>query len=89
MRTAIFIKDAQLQVVLTPETDEEKAVLNLVEKKERIEFYRGSFFKCQGGWTRFAVASYDQFGSHEERKDDDSLIIVLREPEGEKAEVPA
>lgn len=36
MRTAIYIEDGLVQVVLAPETDQEKAILTLIEKKRRF-----------------------------------------------------
>ena len=76
MKTAIYIEDSILQVVLTPETDEEKAVLSLVEKKEIVEIYRGSFYACQGGWVRQRNFQYSSYGSNDR---DSSLIFVLKQ----------
>ena len=86
MKTAIYIEDSILQVVLTPETDEEKAVLSLVEKKEIVEIYCGSFYACQGGWVRqrnFPI-QYSSYGNSDR---DSSLIFILKQAEVKNGEV--
>lgn len=79
MKTALYIEDGLLQVVLAPETDQEKAILSLVEKKEKVGFYRGSFYECQGGWVRRKDSARYSMGWDQPLRDE-SLIIVLREP---------
>ena len=78
MKTAIYIENGLLQVVLTPETDQEKAILTLVEKKNLVQMYRGSFYTCQGGWVRQRELRYGFYG--EADHSDKSLILVLEEP---------
>lgn len=78
MKTAIYIEDGLLQVVLTPETDQEKAILVMVEKKSLTRLYRGSFYGCQGGWTRMREVHSGFYGERE--NSDESLILVLEEP---------
>lgn len=85
MKTAIYIADGVLQVVLTPEAEQEKAILTLVEKKNLVKIYRGSFYECQGGWVRQQALSSGFYG--EADHSDKSLILVLKEPEVE-AEPP-
>lgn len=82
MKTALFIQDGQLQVVLTPTVDSEQAILNLVEKKEKVSFHRGSFYECNGGWTRYRESWENSYG---DRISDTSLIITLRDPRPEEA----
>jgi len=68
MKTAIYIEDGREQIVLTPETDMEKTVLAKMGKPGRdLIIARGSFYRCQGGWTRQGAS-------------DDSVIIVLNRP---------
>ena len=86
MKTAIYIEDSILQVVLTPETDEEKAVLSLVEKKEIVEIYRGSFYSCKGGWVRQRDFP-TQYGNHWKDNSDSSLIFILKQAEVKDGEV--
>jgi len=85
MKTAIYIADGVLQVVLTPEAEQEKAILNLVKKKNIVTLYRGSFYECQGGWVRQRQFSSGFYG--EADYGGESLILVLKEPEVE-AEPP-
>lgn len=66
MRIALLINDSLQQIVLTPENDTEKNLLQAMAGKE-IEVNWGSFYECQGGWMR-------------EGGDTDSAILVLRNP---------
>lgn len=82
MKTSLYLHDSTLQVVLTPETKEEQAAVDLVEKKDIVEKYRGAFFDCRGGWMRFRPYTQEgqgQFDYSGTRQDDDSLIFVLKE----------
>ncbi len=65
MKTAIYIEDGRTQLVLTPESDFEKGVVEKVSKGEHdIKIYTGSFYDCEGGWGRHG-------------SDDESLIFVM------------
>jgi hypothetical protein len=76
VRSAIYIADGVTQVVLTPETETDKSVLDQIEKAGgELSIKRGSFYECRGGYVRFAGAGYIQ----SER--DDSLMLVVRAPE--------
>ena len=67
MKIALYIEDGLEQVVLTPETDTEKLITKkLSENKKTLSIYQGSFYNCQGGWTR-------------QGSDDSSAIIVMRD----------
>lgn len=83
MKSAIYIEDGVLQVVLTPETEHEKAILKLAEANNNLTVKRGSFYNCQGGWMRHGFVNFDQPWSN---NDDQSLILVLREQQPEKRE---
>lgn len=64
MKTAIYIEEGVLQLVITPETDYERKVIQMFEDKPfEAEIYSGSFYSCQGGWIR------------QDRGDDNSLIL--------------
>ena len=53
MKTAIYIEDGVVQLVITPESEFEKnAVKSFQNKPLDIEVFDGSFYDCQGGWTR-------------------------------------
>ncbi|HCT35101.1 MAG TPA: hypothetical protein DF966_18295 [Sulfitobacter sp.] len=83
MKIALYIEDGQEQIVLTPETDTEKGILGKLHDGSReFDLKRGSFYACQGGWTRHAAQSWTSasYGPSESR-DDDSTMIVLRAPQ--------
>jgi hypothetical protein len=53
VKTAVYFEDETAQVVLTPESDFEKQLLQRLDRKDlRAMIYRGSFYECRGGWTR-------------------------------------
>jgi hypothetical protein len=65
MKTAIYIKNGLTQLVLTPEDEFEKGIVENIDKgKHDVAIYTGSFYQCRGGWVR-------------EGADDESLIIVM------------
>lgn len=80
MKTALYIEDGLLQVVLTPETEPEKAILRLVENKETTRLYRGSFYSCRGGWVRQRDLPCGGNWYQSGHEDDNSLILVLENP---------
>jgi hypothetical protein len=66
MRIALYIQDGLEQVVLTPESDTEKALLGKLHDGSReLSVKRGSFYECRGGYIRQSA-------------NDDSTMIVLR-----------
>lgn len=73
MRIALYIEDGREQIVLTPQTQTEKAILGKLSNGDRdLSIYRGGFYACSGGWTR-----HTQFSGADE---DESTIIVLNPP---------
>ncbi len=53
MRVAITIEDGRQQLILTPEGKHEAACLEqLHETGIALKVYKGSFYPCQGGWSR-------------------------------------
>jgi hypothetical protein len=53
MRIALYIEDGREQIVLTPETDTERQIVNKLHDGEReLSIHKGEFYACQGGWTR-------------------------------------
>lgn len=75
MKVAIYIAENRLQVILTPEIEQEKEVLKLVAAKEIVKVYRGDFYGCQGGYNRWATQDlYSNYTKCE------SLILVLDTP---------
>lgn len=65
MKIALYIEDGREQIVLTPDSETEKSILNKMHDTERIlTIKRGSFYECNGGWMRQGA-------------NDDSTIIVM------------
>lgn len=57
MNIALYIEDGRSQIVLTPQSDHEKALLgelkNMYENgRGNLAIRHGEFYPCQGGWTR-------------------------------------
>ncbi len=78
MKIALYIEDGLEQLVLTPESSHEKALLGKLGDPSRVmEIKRGSFYETQGGWTRYAISYRSPYG---EDKNDESTMIVLRKP---------
>lgn len=67
MKTTFLIQDGIKQLVLTPESETEKAIFKMFPDGAELSIKRGSFFnKCEGGWVR-------------EFSDDDSLMLVMKD----------
>lgn len=81
MKTAIYIEDGVVQLVITPETGFEKNALSSFESKPlEAKIFNGSFYDCRGGWTR--QSRYYQEIAHFSAADggDKSLILRISEP---------
>lgn len=77
MKTALVIADGIRQLVLTPESDEEKALLGLLyEQKWQLEIKRGQFFICRGDYARVGAWPVESG----EYSHDESTMLVLKPP---------
>lgn len=77
MKIALYIEDGLEQIVLTPDSETEKAILGKLHDGSReLSIKRGGFYGCQGGWVRFKQADYGY--SHRSSEEDESTMIVLR-----------
>jgi hypothetical protein len=80
MKTAIYIEDGTVQLVITPESDFEKNALSTFEKKPlEAQIFSGTFYDCRGGWVRqkgYFGEPYFQGSDN----DDKSLILKIVEP---------
>ncbi len=88
MKTAIYIEDGVVQLVLTPESDFEKNAIGSFENASTVtEIRAGGFYDCQGGWTRMVEgASGIGIGPHTIDTRPRSLIIrssVVKKPANE------
>ncbi len=80
MKTAIYIEDGVVQLVLTPETQFEKDTLSSFNGKElETKIFTGTFYDCRGGWVR-QKAYYGNESNY--NKEDESLIIRTGQPKG-------
>lgn len=53
MKTAIYIEDGTVQLVITPETEFEKNALSTFECRPlEARIFSGSFYDCRGGWVK-------------------------------------
>ena len=82
MKTAIYIEDGVVQLVITPETEFEKnALTTFQEKPLDAKIFAGSFYDCRGGWVRQndynpnIMANTTRIG----RNEDKSLIIRIND----------
>jgi hypothetical protein len=72
MKTAIFIEDGVVQLVITPENEFEKNALKSFEAKPtETKIFHGSFYDCRGGWVRQKRYYDGPYGESE----DQSLIL--------------
>lgn len=56
MKTVLYVADGVTQVIITPETDFEKEVVAKFENNElSVKIAIGSFYDCQGGWSRHST----------------------------------
>lgn len=79
MKTAIYIEDGVVQLVITPETEFEKnALTTFREKPLDAKLFPGSFYDCRGGWIR--QSAYWQRNYYADGGDgkDSSLILTAR-----------
>lgn len=48
-----MVQDGNVQLVLTPETDFERDIVEKYGKDfNTVKCFKGEFLDCQGGWTR-------------------------------------
>jgi hypothetical protein len=72
MKTAIYIEDGVVQLVITPESEFEKNALSgFHEKPLEAKFFVGAFYDCRGGWVRQTRYYNGPYGEAE----DQSLIL--------------
>ena len=85
MKTAIYIEDGVLQLVLTPEDEHEKRSIDMFEaKKMNAEIFVGSFYDCRGGWIR--QTAYHNGPMYHSNSDDKSIIIRVDDKKTESVD---
>ncbi len=81
MKTAIYIEDGVVQLVLTPESDFEKSVLDSFQEKElETQIFSGSFYDCRGGWVRQKDCVPNRSFHAHSGNNDKSLILKTSQP---------
>lgn len=80
MKIALYIEDGLEQIVLTPESDTEKAILGkLTDGSRELSIKHGSFYECRGGYVRNEPSYWtSSMYAPSERRSDESTMIVLR-----------
>lgn len=78
MKTAIYIEDGTVQLVITPETQFEKNALTSFEQQPlEAKIFTGSFYDCRGGWV--TQSSFNPEESHWYwRGDGQDRSLILR-----------
>jgi hypothetical protein len=78
MKTVILIEDGALQLVLTPETEHERAALKTIEgRRADASLMTGQYYACAGGWTRQSHT----YGYGDDRHETRSLILRVKTEE--------
>ena len=78
MKTAIYIEDGAVQLVITPETEFEKNALTTIQDSPLdAKVFSGSFYDCRGGWTRQA-SYYQPHAINGGDSNDKSIILQVK-----------
>lgn len=81
MKIALYIEDGLEQIVLTPESDTEKAILGKMHDGTRLlDIKKGAFFACRGGWTRHGIHTIHDTCGRSEENDESTMIILKAKP---------
>lgn len=76
MKTAIYVEDGIVQLVITPQTNFEKNALSgFADKPLAVKIFEGSFYDCRGGWIR-QTAHY-QSCTYGDNQADKSIILKV------------
>lgn len=84
MKTAIYIEDGVVQLVITPETEFEKnALITFREKPIDAKIFDGSFYDCRGGWVRQStyINNHNMYGNTHDSTDKSLIIRVNETPD--------
>lgn len=78
MKTAIYIEDGVVQLVITPESEFEKsAVKAFGQSGVTCKVFSGAFYDCRGGWIR--QKPYYQPSAYGDSNDSSVIIRVASE----------
>jgi hypothetical protein len=78
MKIALYVEDGLEQIVLTPTSETEKAILEKIHDDTReLSIKRGEFYGCQSGWVR-QKKQYPHYSFAGDEPNDESTMIILR-----------
>lgn len=84
MKTAIYIEDGTVQLVITPESEFEKNALSTIAGKPLdCKLFSGSFYDCRGGWVRQSRHFSNSLHGVPPADEDKSIIIRVDEAKDE------
>lgn len=82
MKTAIYIEDGVVQLVITPENEFEKNAMAMFKNRPLdAKLFEGEFYDCRGGWIRQKQYYSSHFDSDNR---DNSLILRIDESKAEE-----
>jgi hypothetical protein len=88
VKIALYIEDGLEQIVLTPQSDTEKAILaKLHDGSRAMTLAKGSFYECRGGYARF-TPYWQSMAYGGSSGGDESTMVVLRPMPPEQPTVP-
>lgn len=91
MKTAIYIEDGTVQLVITPESEFEKAAMKSFGGPGELEaqLFQGAFYDCRGGWVR-QKPQYNamRLDSDADNDADNSLILRMSKPRTPECSLP-
>lgn len=77
MKIALYIEDGLEQIVLTPDSETEKAILDKIHDGSReLQITRGAFYGCRGGWTRWSARFASSYSTAHSSEDESTMIIL-------------
>jgi hypothetical protein len=83
MKTAIYIEDGVVQLVLTPEGEYEQQIIKAFgDRLKEVKVFNGTFYDCRGGWVRqsaYRPPNGLYAHSYDRSSDDTSLILRVSE----------
>lgn len=79
MKIALYIEDGLEQIVLTPDGETEAGILGKLHDGTRELIIKdGSFYGCQGGWTRWKERRQPYYSFNEPERDESTIIVLRR-----------
>lgn len=65
MKLALYVENNEIQLIITPETKQEQAIMAVMDNEEIvIQKMKGEFYLCRGGYIVNALEDYPPFQSY-------------------------